>query len=59
MTLSFASGQDIADTSDNALSNTAPTGTNDNSYVVDNTAPTVASHRAPDPDIFSHETRTA
>ena len=43
VTLSFASGQDIADTSDNALSNTAPTGTNDNSYVVDNTAPTVAS----------------
>ena len=41
MTLFFASGQDIADTSDNNLSNTAPTGTNDNMYVVDNTAPTV------------------
>ena len=40
-TLSFASTQNIADTADNALSNTAPTGTNDNSYVVDNTAPTV------------------
>ena len=43
MTLSFASGQDIADTSDNALTATTPTGTNDNSYVVDNTAPTVTS----------------
>ena len=42
VTLSFASGRNIADTSDNALSNTAPTGTNDNTYVVDNTAPTVA-----------------
>ena len=41
-TLSFASAQNIADTADNALSSTAPTGTNDNSYVVDNTAPTVA-----------------
>ena len=40
--VSFASGQDIADTSDNVLSNTAPTGANDSSYVVDNTAPTVA-----------------
>ena len=42
MTLSFVGGQDIADNADNALSNTAPTGTNDSSYVVDNTAPTVA-----------------
>ena len=42
VTLSFASGQNIADTSDNVLSNTAPTGTNDNTWVVDNTAPTVA-----------------
>ena len=42
VTLSIVSGQNIADTSDNVLSNTAPTGTNDNSYVVDNTAPTVA-----------------
>ena len=41
VTLSFASGQDIADTSDNALSNSAPTGTNDDTWVVDNTAPTV------------------
>ena len=43
VTLSFAGGQDIADTSDNVLSNTAPAGTNANTYVVDNTAPTVAS----------------
>ena len=42
VTLSFASGRNIADTSDNALSNPVPTGTNDNTYVVDNTAPTVA-----------------
>ena len=42
VTLSIVSGQNIADTSDNVLSNTAPTGANDNSYVVDNTAPTVA-----------------
>ena len=43
VTLSFESGQDIADTSPaaNALSNTTPTVTNDNTYVVDNTAPTV------------------
>ena len=40
-TLSFASGQDIADSAGNALTDTAPTGTNENSYVVDNTAPTV------------------
>ncbi len=39
--LSFASGQDIADTTGNELTNTAPTGTNNNDYVVDNTAPTV------------------
>ena len=43
MTLSLASGQNIADTSDNDLSDTAPTGTNANTYVLDNTAPTVTS----------------
>ena len=43
VTLSFAAEQDIADTIGNALSETEPTGTNDNTYVVDNTAPTVAS----------------
>ena len=48
VTLGFASGQDITDTAytpntPNALSVTTPTGANDNSYVVDNTAPTVVS----------------
>ena len=41
VTLSFAGGQDIADTADTALANTTPTGTNENTYDVDNTAPTV------------------
>ena len=43
VTLGFAASQDITDTADtpNALSNTTPTGPNDNSYVLDNTAPTV------------------
>ena len=43
VTLSLASGQNIADTSDNDLSDTAPTGANANTYVLDNTAPTVTS----------------
>ena len=42
VTLSFASGQNIKDTADNPLANTTPTGTNDNSFVVDNTAPALA-----------------
>ena len=33
--------KNITDTADTALANTTPTGTNDNSYEVDNTAPTV------------------
>ena len=41
VTLSIASGHNIQDAASNALTNTTPTGTNDNSYVVDNTAPTV------------------
>ena len=41
VTLAFASAQNIIDRQDNALSNTTPTGTNDNNYVVDNTAPAV------------------
>ena len=41
VTLSFAGGQNITDTADTALTNTVPTGTNENSYEVDNTAPTV------------------
>ena len=39
--LAIATSHNIQDGASNALSNTAPTGTNDNSYVVDNTAPTV------------------
>ena len=41
VTLTFAAGQNIVDTADNALSNTTPTGATDNDYVVDNTKPTV------------------
>ena len=41
VTLSFAGGQNITDTADTALANTTPTGTNENTYDVDNTAPTV------------------
>ena len=43
VTLGFANGQDIADTSSNALANLTPTGTDENTYEVDNTAPTVDS----------------
>ena len=43
VTLSFASGQDIKDIANNNLTDTAPTGTNDFTFVVDNTAPTVTS----------------
>ena len=45
--LSFASGQDIADTTGNELTNTTPSGTNDNNYVLDNTAPTAPTYTAP------------
>jgi len=38
VTLGFAGGQDITDTAGNALINTTPTGTNDNTYVVENNA---------------------
>ena len=41
VTLSFATGQNIADTAGNALASTTPSGTNDKTYKVDNTAPTV------------------
>ena len=41
VTLGFASGQDIQDAAGNALSDTAPTGTNEASYAVDNSAPAV------------------
>ena len=43
VTLAFASTRNIADTAGNTLTNTTPTGTNDNTYAVDNTAPRVAS----------------
>ncbi|QNL18864.1 hypothetical protein HXX25_05595 [Hyphobacterium sp. CCMP332] len=42
VTLSFAQGQDITDEAGNALTNTTPTGANENSYTLDNTAPTVS-----------------
>ena len=41
VTLAFASDHDIADTAGNALTNTMPTGANDNTFELDNTAPTV------------------
>ena len=41
VTLSFAPGQDVEDLSGQALENTAPTGVNGATYVVDNTAPAV------------------
>ncbi|WP_343330915.1 T9SS type A sorting domain-containing protein [Polaribacter staleyi] len=39
VTLDFAGGQDIADAVGNALTNLTPTGTNDNTFVLDNEAP--------------------
>ena len=39
VTVSFANSQNIQDTSGNSLSNTTPTGDNDNTFVVDNTNP--------------------
>ena len=38
VTLGLAAGQDIQDTAGNALTNTAPTGTNNNTYVMINAA---------------------
>ena len=43
VTVSFATEQDIADAAGNALSETAPTVTNDNDYEVNNSGPAVAS----------------
>ena len=51
VTLAFASGQDIEDAAGNALTNTTPTGTNENDYVVDNTAPRVASIERNNPSL--------
>uniref|UniRef100_UPI0019800605 hypothetical protein n=1 Tax=Shimia sediminis TaxID=2497945 RepID=UPI0019800605 len=39
VTLGFAGGQNIQDASSNALSNTTPTGTNENTFDLDNAAP--------------------
>ena len=41
VTLGFATGQDIVDEAGNTLTATTPTGANENSYVLDNTAPTI------------------
>ncbi|NMH89212.1 T9SS type A sorting domain-containing protein [Flavivirga algicola] len=40
--LSFSGGQNIIDSVGNALTDTTPTGTNDNNFVIDNTAPTIS-----------------
>ena len=40
VTLGFAGGQNIIDTAGNSLTNTTPTGTNNNFYTLDNTGPT-------------------
>ena len=45
VTLAFASGHDIEDGAGNALTATTPTGTNEASYAVDNTAPVVTEAR--------------
>ncbi|MEW7980499.1 MAG: Ig-like domain-containing protein [Candidatus Sedimenticola endophacoides] len=47
VTLAIAGGQDIEDLPGNPLTNTAPTTTNDNTYVVENARPTVAILNAP------------
>ena len=41
VTLAFAAGQNIADGANNTLADTAPTQANDNTFALDNTAPTV------------------
>jgi 6-phosphogluconolactonase (cycloisomerase 2 family) len=43
VTLSLAPGQTFRDTSGNALVNTAPTDSNDDTFLIDNTAPRIAS----------------
>ena len=52
VTLSFAATQNIQDTSSNALTNTTPTGTNDATYAVENTAPTLTSAMGNDGGTF-------
>ena len=46
ITLAFASGQNIADTADNELAATAPTGINEPTFEMDNTVPTFVSGTA-------------
>ena len=46
VTLSFAATQNIQDAASNALTTTTPTGTNNNTYVVDNAAPSLTSATA-------------
>ncbi|MEE2527339.1 Ig-like domain-containing protein, partial [Hyphobacterium sp. HN65] len=59
VTLSFAQGQNITDEAGNALTNTTPTGANENSYTLDNTAPTVMLTTSAAPSISSPFTVTA
>ena len=49
VTLAFATGQDIADTVGHALASTAPTESNESTWVMDSTAPrvTTIAHRTP------------
>ena len=42
VTLSIVTGHNIQSTTNNALTNTTPSGTNDNTYVLDNTPPTLS-----------------
>ena len=49
VTLSITDARDIANTRGGVLTETTPTGTNDNSFEVDNTAPTVTSIERHDP----------
>ena len=49
VTLSFAANQDIVDANDNALENTTPSDTNERTYALDNTAPTVTITGVPNP----------
>ena len=45
--LGFSPDRNISDAAGNVLSNTTPTGTNDNDYLLDNTPPTVAIEGVP------------
>ncbi|MDD3342129.1 MAG: Ig-like domain-containing protein, partial [Sulfurospirillaceae bacterium] len=47
VSLSFTGGQNITDTAGNALSVTVPSGTNNSSYTLDNTAPIVSNVTVP------------